>query len=188
MGFAGSKLNPIKNRDITWFYLFLPVLVIYLSLLTDYINEKPVMGTVEVIQPKLFNPLIHKNAKMEIIATGMEWSEGPLWIDDGGLGYLIYGDTILNRLFKWEEGKGMFTVGKTLLGQKTGCSANLTYCSEMYEPGSNGLLRLPPTDIAPTDLDILVCQHGERAISIFRENGTRQVRGEIDHRALQLLV
>jgi gluconolactonase len=115
---------------------------------------------------------------MEIIATGSQWAEGPVWIDDenAGIGFLAYSDTKLNRMFRWDEGKGFFTVGKSLMNERSGCRANRTYCNEMSEPGSNGILRmnaaLMPIANAKS-IDLLVCQQGERAISLLRENGTR---------------
>lgn len=70
-------------------------------------------------------------------------------------------------------GKGFFTVGKTLLLKQSGCYTNTSYCDEMYEPGSNGLLRLPPNKFDPAAIDLLACQHGERAIGVLKSNGTR---------------
>ncbi|MFP6676037.1 MAG: SMP-30/gluconolactonase/LRE family protein [Pirellulaceae bacterium] len=46
--------------------------------------------------------------KVERIATGMRWSEGPVWIGDGR--YLLWSDIPNNRLMKWEEETGAVTV------------------------------------------------------------------------------
>lgn len=169
----GEKLSPIRNPDITWFYLFFPAFVAYIFLLSTFVNEKPTIGSIQIFNSS-FDKIFHKGQEMEVISTGMKWSEGPLWIEDDSLGFLVHSDTILNRIFKWEEGKGFFTVGKTLMIEKSGCKSNATYCNDMYEPGSNGLLRLPLKNSDVGALNLLVCQHGERAISLFRENGTRQ--------------
>ena len=115
---------------------------------------------------------------MEIIATGSIWTEGPLWIEDEStsLGYLLYSDTQLNRIYRWDGGKGFFTVGKTLHSEKSGCKIDKEYCDMMHEPGSNGLLRMNVALMpiaAQKSIDLLVCQHGERAISLIKENGVR---------------
>ena len=170
----GEKLNPRRNPEITWFYIFFPAFVSYICLLSWFVNEKPKIGRIESYN-STFDKLISKGQGMEIIATGMQWSEGPLWIEDDSHGYLISSDTVLNRIYKWEEGKGLFTVGKTLMIESSGCKNNQTYCEDMYEPGSNGLLRLTQKKSEVQSLNLLVCQHGERAISLFRENGSRQV-------------
>ena len=63
----------------------------------------------------------------------------------------------------------------------------------MYEPGSNGLLRLATSPGAtkaasslPTSIDLLVCQHGERSISFIRENGTRSYLATHDKKGRRL--
>lgn len=43
-------------------------------------------------------------AKVERIATGMRWSEGPVWFGDGR--FLLWSDIPNNRLMKWDETTG----------------------------------------------------------------------------------
>ena len=40
----------------------------------------PTTGYIERLDPGL-DSLIIKEAKIEIIATGLDWSEGPLWVE-----------------------------------------------------------------------------------------------------------
>src|SRR5712691_4536925 len=40
-------------------------------------------------------------AKVERIASGMRWCEGPVWVGDGR--YLLWSDIPNNRIMKWEE-------------------------------------------------------------------------------------
>jgi gluconolactonase len=40
-------------------------------------------------------------AKVEQLATGMRWSEGPVWFGDGR--YLLWSDIPNNRIMKWDE-------------------------------------------------------------------------------------
>ena len=47
-------------------------------------------------------------AKVEKIATGMRWSEGPVWFGDGR--YLLWSDIPNNRIMKWEEETGRVSV------------------------------------------------------------------------------
>ncbi len=49
-----------------------------------------------------------KLAKVERIATGMRWSEGPVWFGDGR--YLLWSDIPNNRIMKWEEETGAVSV------------------------------------------------------------------------------
>lgn len=47
-------------------------------------------------------------AKVEKIAEGMRWSEGPVWFGDGR--YLLWSDIPNNRLMKWDEETGAVSV------------------------------------------------------------------------------
>lgn len=164
-----EKLSPRRNADIIWFYIFLPSVIAYFVVLTGFINAKPTIGSIETIDPA-FISLIYPGKEMEVIATDLGWAEGPLWVQDdaASLSYLMFSDTITNRIYKWEEGKGMFTVGKTIYVENSGCKYDQEYCDKMYEPGSNALWKRDTTS-----LDLLVCQHGERAVALLRDNGTR---------------
>lgn len=169
-----KKLSPFSNHDIVWFYIFLPTVIVYFYRLHSYVNVKPTIGYIESLDAS-FHKLYYPQHSMEVIAHGMQWSEGPLWIETDSMGYLVYSDTVQNRIYKWEEGKGFFTVGKTLFMRNTGCYSNSSYCDEMNEPGSNALLRIPPSPLDPTVLDLIACQHGERVIGVLKANGTRFV-------------
>jgi gluconolactonase len=47
-------------------------------------------------------------AKVERIASGMRWCEGPVWFGDGR--YLLWSDIPHNRLMRWEEETGTVSV------------------------------------------------------------------------------
>src|SRR5438270_12925643 len=47
-------------------------------------------------------------AKVERIASGMRWNEGPVWFGDGR--YLLWSDIPNNRIMKWEEETGAVSV------------------------------------------------------------------------------
>ena len=42
-------------------------------------------------------------AKVERLATGLRWSEGPVWFGDGR--YLLWSDIPNNRIMRWDERK-----------------------------------------------------------------------------------
>jgi len=173
----GEKLLPWRNSSVAWMWIFCPAMVGYVGLLMQILNNKPTLGSIEVISQPLFGKLARPTYPIEVIATGGEWTEGPLWVDnDDSMPYLLYSDTKQNRINRWEEGRGFFTVGKTMYLPKSGCKHDdmSTHCDLMYEPGSNGLAKLFPEPEEKT-LDMIMCQHGERAITLQRDNGTRTI-------------
>src|SRR3989304_5556212 len=42
-----------------------------------------------------------QSAAVERLATGMRWTEGPVWFGDGR--FLLWSDIPNNRIMKWEE-------------------------------------------------------------------------------------
>jgi gluconolactonase len=55
-----------------------------------------------------FAPYRINTAKVERLATGMRWAEGPVWFGDGR--FLLWSDIPNNRLMKWEEETGAVSV------------------------------------------------------------------------------
>ena len=181
-----DKLLPWRNPSIGWFALWLPGFVGYMYLLMGHINAKPSIGSIEVYSAAAMSKLFYTGSakqlqtSIEVIAGQNVWTEGPLWVHDesSSLSYLLYSDTVLNKIYRWEEGRGFFTVGKTIHLHGSG-TRNATYAASMYEAGSNGLIGVHPRLLAKgapsSSVDLLAAQHGDRAISLLRENGTRSL-------------
>src|SRR6516165_8695474 len=97
-----------------------------------------------------FDKLLPKDAKVETIARGFIWTEGPVWVKDGG--YLLFSDIPNNVVNKYNPKDGKVTeflkpsgyTGKTARGGKPG-----------DEPGSNGLMLDPQGRLT-------ICEHGDR--------------------------
>jgi gluconolactonase len=62
---------------------------------------------VEILDPS-FAPYRLALAKVERLATGMRWSEGPVWIGDQRC--LLWSDIPNNRILRWDEETGNVTV------------------------------------------------------------------------------
>jgi gluconolactonase len=62
---------------------------------------------IRIIDPSFARYRIN-SAKVERLASGMRWSEGPVWFGDGR--YLLWSDIPNNRIMKWEEETGAVTV------------------------------------------------------------------------------
>jgi gluconolactonase len=112
-------------------------------------KEEKNVGTIERIDPEL-NSIIDENAKVEVIAEGFEWSEGPVWIDQYKM--LLFSDVPKNIIHKWTEDKGLETylTPSGFTGVK----------SLSKEPGSNGLT-------INKEGKLVLCQHGDRRIAMM---------------------
>lgn len=100
-----------------------------------------------VYDPRLYD-LIDHDAKIEKLADGFEWVEGPIWNKEEG--YLLFSDIPRNCIYKWKEGEGI-----SLFRHPSGYTGTTLFPGK--EPGSNAL-----TYDAKGQLHI--CQHGERRV------------------------
>jgi len=115
----------------------------------------PAMGTIERKDPR-FDKLVPKDAVLEKLADGFAWSEGPVWVKDGG--YLLFSDIPNNTIFKWKEGQGIsvFLKPSGYTGSKP----------RGGEPGSNAL-------ILDGNGRLILCEHGDRRVSRLEKDGTK---------------
>lgn len=109
--------------------------------------EYPTSGVIDRIDLRI-NSIIPPNAVIEKIAEGLEWSEGPLWIDQYDM--LLCSDVKKNRIYKWTEEKGL-----EIFLEPSGFTGDST---DSRESGSNGLVLDP-------DGNLVMCQHGNRKIA-----------------------
>lgn len=77
-----------------------------------------------------FDKLIASDAKLEKVAGGYTWTEGPVWVKRGG--YLLYADIPANAIWKFTPGKGA-----TVFMQPSGWAEKEPFGGK--EPGSNGM-------------------------------------------------
>ncbi|MEP7273781.1 MAG: SMP-30/gluconolactonase/LRE family protein [Acidobacteriota bacterium] len=104
-----------------------------------------------------FDALIPRDARIEVLASGFDWSEGPIWIKDGG--YLLFSDIPRNSVMKWKEGEGV-----SLYLKPSGYTGVTDYGRE---PGCNGLT-------LDSEGRLISCEHGDRRISRLEINGGKR--------------
>ena len=66
------------------------------------------IGRIDRFEPEV-NELIPKDAKIEVLCGGFEWSEGPVWMPESGNkygGFVLFSDIPNNVVMKWQEGVG----------------------------------------------------------------------------------
>ena len=120
-------------------------------------QEKSTIGSVERLHPEV-NQYIKPGAKIEILAEGFGWSEGPVWVDR--LNAVLFSDVPANKVYKWDKTNGLSVFldpsGYTGIAprQKKG-SIN---AMKRDESGSNGL-------ILDKNGQLIICMHGDRRIA-----------------------
>src|SRR6516162_2985470 len=62
--------------------------------------DHPTFGRIERLDPR-FDDLIPKYAKLEKLAEGFAWSEGPIWNRKDG--FVLFSDIPRNRVMKWQN-------------------------------------------------------------------------------------
>ncbi|MFT7033630.1 MAG: gluconolactonase [Cyclobacteriaceae bacterium] len=109
----------------------------------------PSKGFIEVIDSSI-EKLINKDTKVEVLAEGFQWTEGPVWVPNGE--YLLFSDIPNNKIVKWKEGEGA-----SLYVTPAGHSGTV---DRIGETGSNGLM-------LNSKGQLVLCQHTARQIAIM---------------------
>jgi gluconolactonase len=108
----------------------------------------PAIGSVERLDPAL-DALVAPDAKIEKVADGFKWAEGPVWTKEGG-GALLFSDVPNNVIHRWKDGEGLSDylrpsgyTGKEPRGGNLG-SNGLTFDGQGH---------------------LILCQHGDRRVA-----------------------
>ncbi len=107
---------------------------------------------IERVDPS-FDQLIAPDAKIEKLAEGFQWSEGPVWKD----GAFYFSDVPQNKLYRWAPGD---KAAKVFLQPSGGMESTPAF----KEPGSNGLT------VDAKD-HLILCQQGTRRVARLEADG-----------------
>src|SRR3954464_15523530 len=70
-------------------------------------NQRYPEPSIEILDPSFLKYRIYSST-LEQVATGMRWAEGPVYFPEGG--YLLCSDIPNNRIMKYDEKDGSFSV------------------------------------------------------------------------------
>ena len=129
--------------------LALAILGANLAFAQTAVPARPTLGRILRDAPQL-DTLIPADAHIEVLGSGMAWSEGPVWVRDGG--YLLFSDIPRNSVMKWTESDGL-----SLFLKPSGYTGLGDYSKE---PGSNALA-------IDSQGRLVSCEHGDRRISVL---------------------
>lgn len=138
------------NRILT----FACVLGLAISALAEDKAAPKTIGKIERFDPE-FDKLVPKDAKIEVLGSGFDWSEGVVWVKKDG--DALFSDIPPNRIMKWTPGKGV-----TLFKEKVGYTGKEPFAGG--EPGTNGLM-------LDSEGRLVMCCHGDRCIKRMSKDG-----------------
>ena len=115
-------------------------------------QPRPTVGHIERLDPAL-DVLIAPDAKIEQLAVGFDWAEGPVWRASGH--YLLFSDVPKNTIYKWQDSTGL----SVFLRPAGYTSIN----PPGRELGSNGLT-LDSND------SLVMADHGNRQVARVNES------------------
>lgn len=127
------------------------LITIWLLVACNHPENYRTIGSIERIDPAL-DSIIDGTAKIEVIAEGMDWSEGPLWLPSENK--LIFSDVPRDTIFSWSA-----TKGKEVYLTHSGYTDTVKRGGEM---GSNGLA-------LDKNGKLLLCQCGNRQVASMDE-------------------
>jgi len=108
------------------------------------------LGSIERFDPAL-DAIVPADWRIEKLAEGFIWSEGPVWMAAGG--YLLFDCVPGNTMYRWSEKDGLSVFLKP--SGYTGTDETI-----FAEPGSNGLF-------PDGEHTILMADHGNRMVARF---------------------
>ena len=112
------------------------------------------IGEIEKLSPDL-DKYVGQSSKIEILAKGFEWSEGPVWVDK--INSVLFSDVPENKIYKWNKNEGL-----SVYIEPSGYSGKVPTSKK---DGSNGL-------ILNSKNELLVCMHGDREIAKLTKWGS----------------
>lgn len=120
------------------------------------VTPQEVNLTVQRFDPEL-DQVVPRNPKLNKLAEGFTFTEGPVWVPDPEGGYLLFSDPNENRIYRYDDrsGLGVFRSASGYSGPDV---------ARYRQPGSNGLALDPQGRLT---LD----QHGNRRVLRLENDG-----------------
>ncbi len=114
----------------------------------------PGFGFIERVDPR-FDDLVPLDARIERLADGFVFIEGPVWIQDEYR--LVFSDVRDNIIYQWTEDEGVSPL-----------------ISPVFEGDPTGLRSVSPNGLTLDSRgQLIICEHGNRLISRLEPDGSR---------------
>ena len=123
------------------------------------------------VDPAL-DELIAPDARLEVLASGFGLTEGPLWIPDGGSGYLLVSGLLDNVIYKIAADKTV----SVFLDQAGYSGADVNHVGTQTRSGRSHVILIGPSCASRDAQGRLVwCADNDRVVKRLEKDGTRTV-------------
>ncbi len=147
--------GPISNPPTNYIYVRTARLDFYPGSSVPVGGEpREVNVEVERLDPAI-DAIVPPNPKVHKLAEGFQFTEGPLWVRQGG--YLLFSDPNANRIYKYEP-NGTLSVFR----ENSGYSG--TDVADYGQPGSNGIT-------VDRDGRLTIDEHGNHRVTRLEKDG-----------------
>lgn len=116
----------------------------------------PTLGSIERLDPR-FDALVPRDATIEVLASGFEWAEGPVWLKDQQA--ILFSDIPRNRVMRFKDGEGLSVFLDPAGFTGRGPAGEVR--------GSNGLT-------LDRQGNLISCEHGDRRVSRLTPGGGKR--------------
>jgi gluconolactonase len=160
--------GPISNPPTNYIFLRYAKLSFY-RVAPGPVAIVPSEVNVEVIRTDpAIDAIVPPNPKIYKLASGFEFTEGPIWFRDGG--YLIFSDPNANTMYKYkpEQGSLMNIAPGELSVFRTPSGYSGADIAEYGQPGSNGLTLDPQGRLT-------INEHGNHRVTRLEKDGSLTV-------------
>src|SRR5439155_17576884 len=156
--------GPLSNPPTNFIWMRYAKLEFYRGS-SEPIAITPSEANVEVVRlDPAMDAIVGPNPKIYKLADGFQFTEGPIWVRDGG--YLLFSDPNANTMFKYKPGPGNSAGELSVFRQPSGYSG--ADIAEYGQPGSNGLTLDPQGRLT-------INEHGNHRVSRLEHNGSLTV-------------
>ena len=123
---------------------------VFLSVLTTKCQE--FIGEIERLDSDM-GLFVSKESKIEILASGFSWAEGPVWVPK--LNGVLFTDVPKNKAYLWTERQGL-----SVFLDPSGMTNHAPHSSN---EGANGL-------VLDSNGALVLCQHGDRRVARLKDD------------------
>ena len=120
----------------------------------------------------MLDRVVSSDARLELIGDRFGLTEGPVWVPDGGDGFLLFSDLISNVIYRWAPGEPI-----SVYLDRAGYSGNeLTKAGFQTRRGRMAVLLIGPNGLSlDAEGRLLYLAANDRAVMRLERGGTRTV-------------